>query len=306
MMAYLNVLDNATLWVAISFVQKPDDVREARKLVGNRARLMTKLEKPAALECLDEIIKLSDGIMVARGDLGVELAPEEVPTLQKQIVRKARRAGKPVIVATQMLESMIFSPAPTRAEVSDVATGVYDGADALMLSAESAIGKFPIQSVKIMNSIIAHVEDDPTYVEFIQNRESEPEATTADAISAAARQVAETIGAKAIITYTTSGSTAFRAARERPQAPILVLTPKLDTARALAIVWGLHCVHTEDAKSFREMVEKASSHAILEGYAHQYDQLVITAGVPFGTPGSTNVLRIETVDQEKNIENKEF
>ncbi len=282
-------------WVALSFVQRPDDLIELKNIVGDKARIMAKLEKPSALKNIEEIINLSDGIMVARGDLGVELAPEEVPAIQKRIIRKSRRAGKPVVVATQMLESMINNPAPTRAEASDVATGVYDGADALMLSAETAIGDFPSESVQIMDRIIECVEDDTAYKEITKNQLNSPEATTADAITAAARQVADTIGAAAITTYTTSGSTAVRAARERPKVPILVLTPSLATARALSIVWGIHCVHTEDAKSFKQMVEKASIHALTEGYAKRNDQIVITAGVPFGTPGATNVLRIETV-----------
>jgi len=257
--------------------------------------VMSKLEKPAALECLTEIVDLSDAIMVARGDLGVELAPEDVPAEQKRIVREARRAGKPVVVATQMLESMVHAPAPTRAEASDVATAVYDGADAVMLSAESAAGAYPLESVSMMNRIIERVERDPAYRGYIENLAHEPEATTGDAITAAARQVAETIDAAAIVTYTTSGSTGLRAARERPTVPVMVLTPSLPTARRMAAVWGVHCVHTEDAKSFPDMVEKASRIAHSEAFAKPGDQLVITAGVPFGTPGSTNVLRIETV-----------
>ena len=288
-------LDMGADWVALSFVQRPEDVAEARALIEGRAQIMTKLEKPAALESLQQIIELSDGIMVARGDLGVELAPEDVPAEQKRIVREARRAGKPVVVATQMLESMINSPAPTRAEASDVATAVYDGADALMLSAESAAGDYTLESVAMMNRIIERVETDPAYREFIEHRTHEPEATTADAITAAARQVAETVDAAAIVTYTTSGSTGLRAARERPTVPVLVLTPSLGTARRMAVVWGVHCVHTEDANSFHEMVEKAATNARAEGFAGTGQRLVITAGVPFGTPGSTNVLRIETV-----------
>jgi len=282
-------------WVALSFVQRPEDVAEARELIAGRAAVMSKLEKPAALECLTEIVDLSDAIMVARGDLGVELAPEDVPAEQKRIVREARRAGKPVVVATQMLESMVHAPAPTRAEASDVATAVYDGADAVMLSAESAAGAYPLESVSMMNRIIERVERDPAYRGYIENLAHEPEATTGDAITAAARQVAETIDAAAIVTYTTSGSTGLRAARERPTVPVMVLTPSLPTARRMAAVWGVHCVHTEDAKSFPDMVEKASRIAHSEAFAKPGDQLVITAGVPFGTPGSTNVLRIETV-----------
>ena len=285
-------LDLGVDWVALSFVQGPEDVAAARCAVGRRAAIMTKLEKPKALERLEEIVELSDAIMVARGDLGVELAPEDVPAEQKRIVRAARQAGKPVVIATQMLESMMNAPAPTRAEASDVATAVYDGADALMLSGESAAGKYPREAVAIMNRIIEHVERDPAYRRYVHWQQQDPEATPADAITAAARQVAETLGAASIVTYTTSGSTALRAARERPLVPLLVLTPSLATARRLAVLWGVHCVHTDDAIDFTDMVEKACDHARGAGYAANGDRIVITAGVPFGTPGTTNVLRI--------------
>ncbi len=283
-------------WVALSFVQGPEDVAAARRLVAGRAGVMAKLEKPKALERLDEIIELSDALMVARGDLGVELAPEEVPAAQKRIVRHARRAGKPVVVATQMLESMIQSPSPTRAEASDVATAVYDGADALMLSGESAVGAYPREAVAMMSRIIETIEGDDAYRRFSNLQELDPEATPADAITSAARKVAETIRTACIVTYTTSGSTAIRAARERPNAPILVLTPELGTARRLAALWGVHCIHTDDAVSFGDMVDKACRQARLAGYAEVGDAIVITAGVPFGTPGATNVLRIAWVD----------
>lgn len=282
-------------WVALSFVQRPDDVVAARKLIAGRAAVMTKLEKPAALDSLAEIIELSDAIMVARGDLGVELAPEDVPAEQKNIVRAARRAGKPVVIATQMLESMIHAAAPTRAEASDVATAVYDGADGLMLSAESAAGEYPVESVAMMNRIIERVERDPAYRVFIESQHHDPEPTPADAITAAARQVAETVHAAAVVSYTTSGSTALRAARERPSVPILALTPELQTARRLVIVWGVHCLHTEDATDFQDMVDKACAAAREQEFARLGDRIVITAGVPFGTPGSTNVLRIAWV-----------
>ncbi|MDA0229169.1 MAG: pyruvate kinase [Proteobacteria bacterium] len=284
-------------WVALSFVQRPEDVAAARKLIAGRAAIMTKLEKPAALDSLAEIIDLSDGIMVARGDLGVELAPEDVPAEQKNIVRAARRAGKPVVVATQMLESMIYAAAPTRAEASDVATAVYDGADALMLSAESAAGAFPVESVEMMNRIIERVERDPAYRGFIESQHHDPEATPSDAITAAARQVAETVNAAAVVSYTTSGSTALRAARERPAVPILALTPELTTARRLAMVWGVHCLQTEDATDFQDMVAIACTAVSEQGFARPGDRIVITAGVPFGTPGSTNVLRIAWVGE---------
>src|SRR6516165_6403972 len=284
-------------WVAFSFVQRPDDVAEGRKLVAGRAGVMVKLEKPSAIERLSEIIELADGLMVARGDLGVEMPPEDVPSVQKQIVHACRLAGKPVIVATQMLESMIASPTPTRAEASDVATAVYEGADAVMLSAETAAGHYPIEAVEIMNRIACRVQADPLYYSTLERTRIEHEHTAPDAISAAARQVASLVSAAAIVSYTTSGATALRAARERPEAPILVLTSNLSTARRLALLWGAHCVHTSDVKSFGDMVQKAVRIAHHEGIAQSGQRVVITAGVPFGTPGATNVLRIAWVDR---------
>lgn len=282
-------------WVGLSFVQRPEDVAEARKLIAGRAAVLSKLEKPAAIEHLDEIITLSDAVMVARGDLGVEMPPEDVPSLQKQIVRHCREAGKPVIVATQMLESMVNSPAPTRAEASDVATAVYDGADAVMLSAETASGKYPCEAVSMMNRIVARVEQDEGYRAIIEAIHPAPEATASDAITAAAAQVADTIKAAAIVTFTTSGSTSLRAARERPTVPILCLTERVSTARRLAVAWGVHCVITEDVRDFGDMVDKACAVALREEFAIGGQRVVVTAGVPFGTPGATNVLRIAWV-----------
>ncbi|HYD65051.1 pyruvate kinase [Azospirillum sp.] len=283
-------------WVALSFVQRPDDVAEARKLISGRAALLSKLEKPSAIQHLDGIIELSDGIMVARGDLGVEMPAEDVPSLQKRIVRESRIAGKPVIVATQMLESMVSSPAPTRAEASDVATAVYDGADAVMLSAETAAGAYPIEAVSIMDRIARRVEQDPLYRTIMDAQHPDPQHTAADAITAAARQVAHTVEAAAIVTYTTSGSTTLRAARERPEVPILCLTSSMETARRLVVAYGVHSVHTADIDNFSEMVRKAASIAYADGIADEGQRLVITAGVPFGTPGNTNILRIAWVE----------
>jgi len=287
-------------WVALSFVQRPDDVAEARKLIAGRAGVMAKIEKPAALDRLAEIVELADAIMVARGDLGVEAPLAEVPRLQKRLVRAARRAGKAVVVATQMLESMVANPSPTRAEVSDVATAVYDGADAVMLSAESASGEFPVEAVVMMNRIAEEVERDPLYRGIMDAEHANPESTAADAITAAARQVAETISAAAIVTYTTSGSTALRAARERPNVPILCLTPGDAAARRLSIAWGVHCVPHVDVTNFGDMVDKACRVSVREGFAKPGDRLVITAGVPFGTPGATNILRIAWVGADGN------
>ncbi|HYM30133.1 MAG TPA: pyruvate kinase [Candidatus Cybelea sp.] len=285
-------------WVALSFVQRPDDLAEARKLVAGRAAVLAKIEKPAAVRRLDEIIELADALMVARGDLGVELPLEEVPGLQKRIIRAARRAGRPVIVATQMLESMVHAPSPTRAEVSDVATAVWDGTDAIMLSAESAAGEYPVDAVATMSRIAERIESEPLYRGIMDAEHANPEPTSADAITAAARQVAETINAAAIVTYTTSGSTALRAARERPRVPVLCLTPSLDTARRLTIAWGVHCVPNIDATNFGDMVEKAGRTAMTEGFAEKGQRIVITAGVPFGTPGATNILRLAWVDPD--------
>ena len=290
-------LDLGVDWVALSFVQRPEDVAEARRLIAGRAAIMVKLEKPAAIERLDELIELADAVMVARGDLGVEMPPEDVPSLQKQIIAACRIAGKPVVVATQMLDSMVHVPAPTRAEASDVATAVYDGADAVMLSAETASGEYPREAVSMMDRIIRRVEQDPLYRRIVDAQHPEPEATAPDAISAAAAQVARTLSAAAIVTYTTSGSTTLRAARERPDVPILCLTSKLETARRLALVWGVHCVETSDVRRFSDMVEKACRIANREGIAGQGQRVVVTAGVPFGTPGATNVLRIAWVEE---------
>jgi len=282
-------------WVALSFVQHAHDIAELKKLVAGRAAVMAKLEKPAAIDHLDEIIEQSDGIMVARGDLGVELPPEAVPPLQKRILAACRIAGKPAIVATQMLESMVHSPAPTRAEASDVATAVYDGTDAVMLSAESASGEYPVEAVTIMDRILQSVEADPHYRRLMDASRREPEATTADAISAAARQCAHTLSAAAIVTYTNTGSTTLRAARERPDVPVLCLTPNLNTARRMTLAWGVHPVRTEDANNFADMVQRAVAIARHEELAKPGERLVITAGVPFGTPGATNILRIAYV-----------
>ena len=284
-------------WIALSFVQRPEDVLEARSLIGTQAAILAKLEKPAAVKNLLPILDLADGVMVARGDLGVEMPPEDVPRIQKLILREARRVGKPVIVATQMLESMITSPTPTRAEASDVATAVYDGADAIMLSAESASGQYPVEAVTFMSKIAAHTQDDPTYHTGLISQHQPLQNTASDAITSAAKQVAETIGAVAIVTYTTSGSTALRASRERPEIPILCLTSKIETARRLTLSFGVHAVHTSDVHDFSEMVEKAALIARRDGLATPGQSIVVTAGVPFGTPGRTNTLRIATVKE---------
>ncbi|HEU0218914.1 MAG TPA: pyruvate kinase [Stellaceae bacterium] len=289
-------LENGADWIALSFVQRPEDVAEGRKLVGDAAGLLVKLEKPSAIRRLGEIIDLADALMVARGDLGVEMPPEDVPTVQKQVIHACRLAGKPVIVATQMLESMINAPTPTRAEASDVATAVYEGADAVMLSAETAVGQYPVEAVAIMDRIARRVQADPLYFASLQ-KVMEHEHTDPDAISAAACQVAATVGAAAIVSYTTSGATALRAARERPGVPILVMTSSQGTARRLALLWGAHCVHHPDVKSFGDMVQKAVRAAHREDIAQPGQRVVITAGVPFGTPGATNILRIAWVDR---------
>jgi len=287
-------------WIALSFVQRAEDIAEARKLARGRAAIMAKIEKPTAINYLKEIIELADGIMVARGDLGVEMPVEKVPGLQKQISRAARNAGKPVVVATQMLESMIYAPVPTRAEVSDVATAVFEGADAVMLSAESAVGKYPVEAVATMDRVAKEVERDPLYAAIIHAQRIDPQATESDAISAAARTVAETLKLAAIVCYTATGATSLRAARERPQQPILALTPIPSTGRKLALVWGLHCVLTDDPRDLDDMVAKACRIAYQEGFALPGQQIIISAGVPLGTQGATNLLRIATVDDESD------
>jgi pyruvate kinase len=279
-------------WIALSFVQRPEDLMEARGLIKGRAALLAKIEKPAAIERLEEIVEQCDGVMVARGDLGVEMPPEQVPPLQKRIVEVSRRMGRPVVVATQMLESMILSPSPTRAEVSDVATAIYDGADAIMLSAESAAGAWPIESVSMMNAIGTAVERDPGHGDRVHFTVTRPDPTTADALAEAAKNIARTVSASAIVCFTTSGSTARRIARERPAVPVMVLTPKLETARRLGLLWGTTSVHTRDVESFEEMVAKAKRMALRHGIAQAGDQIIVMAGVPFRTPGSTNVLHV--------------
>jgi pyruvate kinase len=283
-------------WIALSFVQRPEDVAEARRLMGaSTAALMAKIEKPAAVDRLDEIIELSDGIMVARGDLGVELNPEEVPPLQKRIVATTRRSGKPVVVATQMLESMIESPAPTRAEVSDVANAVYDGADAVMLSAETASGAWPVEAVTIMHRIAGQVEGDPGYHERVHFTQVRPDATTADALAQASATIAETVTVTGIIVFTGSGSTARRVARERPKVPVLVLTPSQKIARRTALLWGAYAVVTKDIGSFEEMIAKGKRMALRHGFGQAGSKLIALAGVPFGTPGATNLLHVVTL-----------
>lgn len=285
-------LDQGVDWVALSFVQRPEDLAEARKLIQGRAALLAKIEKPAALDRLEDIMELADAVMVARGDLGVELPPEAVPPAQKRIVALARTMGRPVVVATQMLESMITSPSPTRAEVSDVGNAIYDGADAVMLSAESAAGAWPVESVAMMDRIAVSVESDPGYAARLHFTETKADATTADALSDAAREIAGTVSAKTIICFTSSGSTARRISRERPAVPLLVLTPKLETARRLGLLWGAHAVHTRDVASFEDMVAKAKRMALRHHLAGGGDRAIVMAGVPFGTPGSTNVLHV--------------
>ena len=280
-------------WIALSFVQRPDDVAEARRLIGGKAALLAKIEKPAAVERLEEILELADAVMVARGDLGVELPPERVPPMQKRIVETARRMGRPVVVATQMLESMIQSPSPTRAEVSDVATAIYDGADAVMLSAESASGQWPEEAVAMMDAIAMSVESDPGFAARLHFTETHPDATTADALAEAAARIAETVSASLIVCFTLSGSTARRIARERPAVPLMVLTPRTATARRIGLLWGSHAVRTKDVANFEEMVGKARRMALRHGLAKAGDRLVIVAGVPFGTPGSTNMIHVD-------------
>ena len=285
-------------WVALSFIQRPEDLAEVRKIARGRVGLMSKIEKPQALERIDEIIELSDALMVARGDLGVEMPLEAVPGIQKQLIRACRKAGKPVVVATQMLESMISAAVPTRAEVSDVATAVFEGADAIMLSAESASGAYPVEAVATMGSIARKVEQDQYYTGIIHAQRPEPQATGADAISLAARQIAETLKLSAIVCYTKSGTTGLRASRERSDVPILALSPIIQTARRLSVAWGLHCVVSSDATDLDDMVNRACRIVVSEEFGGPGDRIIISAGVPLGTPGSTNMLRIAYIGSD--------
>jgi pyruvate kinase len=282
-------------WVALSFVQRAADIVEAQTIIQGRAGILAKLEKPAAIECLDEILAVTDAVMVARGDLGVEMPAEQVPAIQKRIVRECRRLGKPVIVATQMLESMVSAPVPTRAEASDVATAIYDGANAVMLSAESASGKFPVEAVAMMDRIIAQTEADPHYRDAIDASHTQPASNTPDAIGWAARSVAGLLDVAALVAYTSSGSSALRMARERPRAPIIGMTPKHETARRLALVWGVNPVLCDDVSDVDDMTERAVATAKLLQLAQPGQTIVIAAGLPFGTPGSTNLLRITQI-----------
>lgn len=288
-------LDCGVDYIGLSFVQRPQDVAEARELVGGRALLVSKIEKPQALEHLDEILQLSDGVMVARGDLGVELPPEDVPLIQKRLIRAAHRWGRPVIVATQMMESMTEQPSPTRAEASDVATAVFDGADAVMLSAETATGRYPIETVRMMDRILSRTERDDDLRATRAAMRPKPEKSSADAISIAARQVAETIEASVIVAFTTTGVTALRVARQRPDCGILGLTPSPDTARRLALAWGVHPLVCDATFTMTETVARATTLASRAGLASRGDEIVVVAGVPFGRSGGTNSLRVARV-----------
>ncbi len=285
-------LDLGVDYIALSFVQHPEDVREARELIKDRAGIISKIEKPSALENIEEIVELSDAVMVARGDLGVELPPEQVPIAQRKIIRAARAAGRPVIVATHMLESMVEAATPTRAEASDVATAVYQGADAVMLSAESAVGRHPQSAVAIMDRIIRAVEEDEEYWTSLPRDMTPPQATTADAIALSARHIADVIGCAALVAYTSTGSTAFRVARERPRCGVIGLTPLVETARKLSLVWGVRSMVTEDVSNVEEMVDKADAAVRKLGVAEVGDRIAVIAGIPFGRAGKTNTIRV--------------
>ena len=282
-------------WMALSFVQKPSDIEEARALIGTKTRLMAKIEKPSALEYIDEIVPLTDGIMVARGDLGVEIPPEEVPGRQKELIRICRLIGKPVVVATQMLDSMVAAPAPTRAEASDVATAIYDGASAVMLSQESAVGDYVVETVEMMNSIIYKTEHHSAYDQIISALQPDVQKTPQRVLAASSAAIARTINAKAIVTFTSSGSTAARIARQRISVPTLAITPTAATARQLSLFWGVQAIASPDITSYDEMVDMARLHTKKSGFGVEGDKIVVLAGIPFGRPGTTNNLRIVTL-----------
>ena len=291
-------LDAGVDWIGLSFIQRPEDIAEAKKIARGRAAVLAKIEKPQAVQRISEILDVADSIMVARGDLGVEMPLEKVPGIQKQLTRTARRAGKPVVVATQMLESMINNPVPTRAEVSDVATAVFEGADAVMLSAESAAGQYPVEAVTTMNRIVEEVESDPSYRAITEAQRAAPEATGSDAIAAAARQIAETLDLSAVVCWTSSGATALRVARERPKSPIVAISPNLSTGRKLSLVWGIHCIVAEDAHDQEDMVDRACRLAFRDGFSKAGQRIIVVAGVPLGTPGATNMVRISFVGSD--------
>ncbi len=279
-------------WIALSFVQSARDIAALRQLVGPGIGIMAKIEKPTALADIGAIVAAADAIMVARGDLGVEMPPEEVPAIQKRLTRLCREAGKPVVVATQMLDSMVSAPAPTRAEASDVATAVYDGVDAVMLSAESASGSYPVESVQMMARIIRNTEKDRLQRDIMGAVAATRHADAIDAIGAAIRTVADVLPLSACVTYTLSGASALRVAHERPNVPVIGMTPSIETARRLAVVWGVHAVHAADAGNVEEMVSQATDVVRAEGLEPGSRPFAIVAGMPFGTPGSTNLLRI--------------
>ena len=281
-------------WIALSYVQRTEDIDVLKKILGEKSKLsiISKIEKPAALDCIDDIIDKSDGIMIARGDLGVEMAIEQIPSVQKKIIRSSRKAGKPVIVATQMLDSMIHSPSPTRAEASDIATAVYDGVDAVMLSAETAVGEYAKDSVIIMDKIIQNIEKDSLYAEIMDPYLVKASPDPTDAITLAVREVANTVSASAIVAFSVSGRTAMRISRERPLVPVLGLTNNVTNARKISIAWGIHPVVDEDAHDGIEMIDKAIQNAKKEGFASSNDKIIITAGVPFGNAKHTNLLRV--------------
>src|SRR3954452_7666402 len=291
-------LDANVDWIALSFIQRPEDIAEAKKITRGRASVMAKIEKPQAVTRLEDILDLTDALVVARGDLGVKMPLEKVPGIQKTLTRAARRVENPVVVATQMLESMITSPVPTRAEVSDVATAIFEGADAVMLSAESAAGQYPVEAVTTMNRIAEEVETDAIYWSIITAQRNAPEATGSDAIAAASHQIADALNLKAVTVWTFSGTSALRLARERPNSTVLALTPKRDTARRLALVWGVHPIVTKDASDADDMAFRAAKFAVREEFAAVGDRIIVVAGVPFGTPGATNMVRIVYVTQE--------
>tara|TARA_B100001250_G_C19782098_1_gene782314 strand:- start:570 stop:2027 length:1458 start_codon:yes stop_codon:yes gene_type:complete len=291
-------------WLGLSFVQRASDITDARKLIKGRAAILAKIEKPSAVEAFDQILEETDAVMVARGDLGVELPIEKLPPIQKRLVRQCRASGKPVIVATQMMESMITSPVPTRAEVSDVAQAIYEGADAIMLSAESAVGHYPVEAVRTMNSIATEVEKEKTYRQEIESSRTPLKRGVSDAITVAAREVAETTNIKVICCFTHTGTTAALTSRERPRVPIIALTPKIGIARRIALNWGLHCIVTEELNRFKMAVFNAAKAARSYGFAKDKDKIIVIAGVPFNVPGTTNILRVAPADEKQIYEGK--
>jgi pyruvate kinase len=291
-------IENRVDMVAASFMRSAADVRQVKSFLaehGSNIPVIAKIESREGIENLDSILRVADGLMVARGDLGVELPAEDVPIIQKQMIQKCRKAGKPVITATQMLDSMIRNPSPTRAEVSDVANAVFDGTDAVMLSGETASGMYPVESVHTMARIAQRAEMALQYTDAAAPRMGSASMPVTDAIGHATVQIAAELRAAAIITSTKSGWTARMIARHRPRTMIIAVATDLHTTRTLNLLWGVYPILGEDIATTDEMILIAVNKAVEAGYARPGDTVIITAGVPVGVSGTTNLIKVHEV-----------